>query len=116
MEIKLPQLSWFHQIQDNRPVRNIFTGSLGTDPAHGSLHLKTFNYKVYATDEKREGEDEDTIILVAECFTQLPFSQKLARVDQRSQSFEYSQQGIAQIISWLEEQSSMVEGLFVAEE
>ena len=115
MEIKLPQLSWFHQIQDNRPVRNIFTGSLGTDPAHGSLHLTTFNYKVYATDEKCEGEEEDTIILVAECFTQLPFSQKLARVDQKSKNFEYSTQGIAQIVEWLEEQSAEVEGLFVAE-
>lgn len=111
MEIKLPQMSWFHQIQDNRPVRNIFTGSLGTDHEHGSIRCTTFNYKVYATDKKKEDTEEEIIIIVAECHTQLPYSQKSECIDFKKESFEYSAQGIQQAADWLISQALLVSEL-----
>lgn len=103
MSIKLPSLSWFWQIQDNRPVKNILTGSLGTDPAKGCLHLTTFNYKVYADDT-----DEDNKILVAEHHAQLPWSQGLKRSETTSRKFDYSIEGIKEIELWLESESETV--------
>ncbi len=103
MEIKLPQLSWFRQIQDNRPVRNFLSGSLGTDPEHGCLRKKTFNYKVNAEEITQEGEEEK-IILVAQCYVQLPWSQNLECINHQQKEFEFSAEGIAQAGQWLEEQ------------
>ncbi len=103
MSIQLPSLSWFWQIQDNRPVKNILTGSLGTDPAKGCLHLTTFNYKVYADDT-----DEDNKKLVAEYHAQLPWSQKLRRTEVTSRVFDYSLDGLKEIQSWLETESESV--------
>ena len=108
MEIKLPQMSWFHQIADNRPARNIFTGSLGTDPEHGSIRYTTFNYKVYAMDEKVEGSEDEVIIIKAECHTQLPFSKGCECVDFKEAKFEFSNEGLSQVIQWLLEQAAQV--------
>lgn len=103
MIINLPQLSWFRQIQDNRPVRNIFTGSLGTNSEHGSLRCTTFNYKVYAEDTAKEGEEEN-IVLIAQCHIQLPWAQNLECKNHQQKEFEFSPQGITQAATWLEEQ------------
>lgn len=103
MEIKLPQLSWFRQIQDNRPVRNFFSGSLGTDPEQGSLRHKTFNYEVYAEELKKE-EEEEVIILVAKCHVMLPWSQGLERTGHQQKEFKFSAEGIEQAAAWIEEQ------------
>ncbi|MBE6735037.1 MAG: hypothetical protein E7563_06835 [Ruminococcaceae bacterium] len=115
MEIKLPQMSWFHQIADNRPARNIFTGSLGTDPEHGSIRYTTFNYKVYAMDEQVEGAEEEIIIIKAECHTQLPFSQGCKCVDYKEAKFDFSSEGINQAAQWLLEQASLVADLKIGE-
>lgn len=103
MNFNLPRLSWFWQIQDNRPVMNILTGSLGTDPEHGCLRKKTFNYKVNAIEIPQEGQ-EDKIMLSASCYVQLPWAQNMECINHRQKDFEYSQEGIAQIEQWLEEQ------------
>lgn len=115
MEIKLPQLSYFHQIQDNRPVRNKHSGSLGTDPEHGAFCTTTFNYKVYADDAKAEentdnpettaeSTEEEKIILIAECYIQLPWSQGLECKCHNRKAFSFSVQGLADIALWLNEQ------------
>lgn len=103
MDIKLPQLSWFRQIQDNRPVRNFLTGSLGTDPAKGALHKTIFNYQVNAEEETTES-GEEKITLLAQCHIQLPYTQRFERRDHRKKVFEFSAQGIADATEWLKAQ------------
>ncbi len=103
MNFKLPQLSWFRQIQDNRPVKNFLTGSLGTDPEHGCLRKRTFNYKVNAIEIPQEGQ-EDKIMLSASCYIRLPWAQNLECVNHQFMEFEFSAEGISQAEQWLEEQ------------
>ena len=48
--ITLPHYNWFFQIQEGKPVTNVFSGSSGTEPSTGCFSIITFDYKVYVTD------------------------------------------------------------------
>lgn len=66
-EIVLPQYEWFVNKKYNKPVSNIFTGSLGTDKQYGCTASTIFNYKVYVVDAGK-----DATLIVGECYISKP--------------------------------------------
>ena len=104
--IKLPHYNWFFQIQDRKPVTNVYTGSSGTEPSTGCFSIITFDYKVYVESKVEKNEDgtdaPPTYRLVAEWRFTYPFGHTPRHTEPESSYFEASPDGLAEAVKWLE--------------
>lgn len=94
MKVILPIESWF--VQKNKITGNIYSGSAGTDPARGCLCKRTFNYKVHV-----EEIAESELIVVVECYVQLPWSEEMKKTNFDSKTFKFLSNGISNAQEWL---------------
>ncbi len=83
-EVNLPSLKWFE-------VGNIYTGSLGTDPARGCLNTTTLNYRVHVLSGA----------LCAECRFELPWNAVYNMDEMIIGLFEASDFGIEVAGNWI---------------
>lgn len=83
-EINLPPLKWLE-------VGNVYTGSLGTDPARGCLNTTTFNYRVHVMGSA----------LCAECWFKLPWNAVYNMDEMILGRFEASDFGIEVAQNWI---------------
>ena len=83
-EVNLPSLKWFE-------VGNIYTGSLGTDPARGCLNTTTFNYRVNVM----------VGALCVQCWLQPPWNSPEKKSEVLREQFAATDSGINEVKSWL---------------
>jgi hypothetical protein len=83
-EVNLPSLKWFM-------FGNVYTGSLGTDPARGCLNTTTFNYRVYVMGGA----------LWAACWFELPWNAVYNMDEMIIGLFEASDFGIEVAGNWI---------------
>jgi hypothetical protein len=112
--ITLPHYNWFFQIQEGKPVTNVFSGSSGTEPSTGCFSIITFDYKVYVTEKKEENaegeENKDekaekkppVYKIVAEWHYTYPFGHDPKFSETVTKDFEASPNGLIEAAKWLE--------------
>ena len=83
-EVNLPSLKWFM-------FRNVYTGSLGTDPARGCLSTTTLNYRVHVMGGA----------LCVQCWLQPPWNSPEKNSDVLRKQFAATDSGINEVKSWL---------------
>ena len=83
-EVNLPSLKWFM-------FGNVYTGSLGTDPARGCLNTTTLNYRVHLLGSA----------LCAECRFELPWNAVYNMDEMIIGLFEASDFGIEVAGNWI---------------
>lgn len=83
-EVNLPSLKWFM-------FGNVYTGSLGTDPARGCMNTTTLNYRVYVLGSA----------LCAECRFELPWNAVYNMDEMIIGLFEASDFGIEVAGNWI---------------
>lgn len=87
-DIKLPTLNWFM-------FKNIYTGSLKTDPTKPILMCTTFNYKVKIIDTK------NGIKLMAMYWFEFPWNQAANMIEATAGELEASDFGLEVAENWL---------------
>lgn len=92
-EIKLPLIDWFD-------YKNVFTGSLGTDPKTGCLNKTTFNYSV----KKRKNDDGETF-LIADHYLQPSIMSGEPKSEKITFTTEATAEGIKQTEKWLSDEA-----------
>jgi hypothetical protein len=97
--ITLPHYNWFFQIQENKPVTNVFTGSSGTEPRTGCFSIITFDYAVYVDTKVEEGKPYE---IVAEWRYTYPFGHIPKSSETVTKRFENTPDGLIQAAKWLE--------------
>ncbi len=98
MKINLPRHQWFIQKQGDMFATNIYSGSLGTNPAKGCIANLTFNYRVYVD---VSSNDESGFRLVAEGFNIQPWGAGGGKTDFERAEFDNSPKGIRDAGEWL---------------
>ena len=109
--ITLPHYNWFFQIQEGKPVTNVFTGSSGTEPSTGCFSITTFDYSVYVDTtvikkkdaDGNETEENEPFKIVAKWRFTYPFGNDPRCSDTVTAQFENSPDGLRAAASWLEE-------------
>ena len=87
-DIKLPTLNWFM-------FKNVYTGSLRTDPTKPMLMCTTFNYKV------RTIETKNVVKLMAMHWFELPWNHATNIFEATAGEFDASDFGIEVAENWL---------------
>ena len=96
--IQLPVFPWFARMHEGRLVTNAFSGSIRLNPALGSLHTKTFHYRVRA---EILNPNEGTFRIIAETYILPPRKDGNEKAAKEIKSFEGSEEGIRSVEAWL---------------
>jgi hypothetical protein len=108
--ITLPHYNWFFQIQEGKPVTNVYTGSSGTEPSTGCFSITTFDYSVRVDTtvikkkdaDGNETDEQEPFKIVASWRFTYPFGHDPKFSEPVTEYFENSPEGLALAAKWLE--------------
>ena len=108
--INLPHYNWFFQIQEGKPVTNVYTGSSGTEPSTGCFTITTFDYSVYVDTtvikkkdaDGNETEETEPFKIVASWRYTYPFGHSPRFSEPVTKHFENTPEGLREAAKWLE--------------